>query len=269
VIISVASRRGSPGATLLACLLAQCWPAEDTSDDGTAAFGRRYVLEADVAGGVLAARWQHTRPLAWEPGLLELAASRSTLSSELLDAHSQPLTGSVRLLPARPQSAQVAAALNNFGAAGADALSALRELVFVDCGRLVLGSPAMALARASALTLLVFRPTLEEVQAVLVAVSELQSEGMSVGLVSVGDKPFHPREVQEHAGVEFCVQVADDARGATALRTRGLDGRGVRRTPLWRSARALAEAAAADARVLDQRDGLSDVLAKSGAGARR
>lgn len=235
-LVAVASRRASPGATTVAALLAWLWPTDDD----------RFLIEADPAGGVLAARWNHIAGLSWEPGVLELAASRTDLDKESLAAHGQSLVAGLHLLAARSLPQQVDAALSNLGAAGATALADLPNTpVIADCGRLAAGSPAIAIAKASAMTLVVFRPQLEEVQAVLLGVSELQADGVNVGLVAVGDRPYHPAEVAERAGVEFCVQLPEDPKSADMFFRNGFAWRGLRRSSLARAAQSVADAVAA------------------------
>lgn len=232
-LVSVASRRGSPGATTFAVLLAASMPVDRT----------RFLIEADPAGGVLAARWHEVAGLTWEPGLLELASSRSKLDVELLRSHSQRLTPELRILPGRSVPQQVDAALGNLGAEGAHALARLPDTpVVADLGRLSAGSPSLVLARASEITLLVFRPHLEEVQAVLLAVADLQAEGITVGLVAVGDRPYHPADVAERAEVDFFVQLPDDPKSSDLFFRNGFAWRGLKRSPLARATQSIADA---------------------------
>jgi hypothetical protein len=63
VIVTVGSVRGSPGVTSWALLLAAAWPAEFDVE--------RAVLEADVSGGVIGARYG----LGVEPGAVSLTAA--------------------------------------------------------------------------------------------------------------------------------------------------------------------------------------------------
>lgn len=235
-LVSVASRRSSPGATTFAALLASAWPLDHT----------RYLIEADPAGGVLAARWHEIAGLTVEPGLLEMASSRSNIDVELLRSHSQRLTPELRLIPARAVPQQVEAALSNLGAEGAHALSRLPSSpVVADLGRLSASTPSLLLARASAITLLVFRPHLEEVQSVLLAVADLQAEGINVGLVAVGDRPYHPADVAERAEVDFFVQVPDDPKSSDLFFRNGFAWRGLKRSPLARATQSVADAVAA------------------------
>ena len=230
-LVCVASSRGAPGATTLAALLAWAWPDETP----------RYLLEAAPAGGVLAARWHEAAGLTWEPGILELSANRQRLSEEVLAAHSQPLTDLVSVAPARPVGPQVEAALANLGARGAEALSGPDcGIVIADLGRLVTATSTLPLARAATATCLVFRPQLEQVQAVLNTVSHLQSEGVEVVLVSVGGRPHSPVDVAERAGVNFVAQIPDDPRSARSFAQQGFAWRGLKRSPLGRAARAVA-----------------------------
>lgn len=235
-LVCMASTRGAPGATTLAALLAWAWPGE----------AHRYVLEADPAGGVLAARWHEAAGLTWEPGILELSASRQVIDAEALTLHAQPLGHGVSVAPARPVGVQVEAALSNLGARGAEALTDPScGVVIADLGRIVVATSTLPLARASTLTCLVFRPQLEQVQTVLNTVSHLQAEGVEVGLVSIGGRPYRPAEVAERAGVEFVAEIPDDPRSARSFAQQGLAWRGLKRSPLGRATRAVAAELAA------------------------
>lgn len=230
-LLAVASTRGAPGATTLACLLAWAWPGSS----------RRYILEADPSGGVLAARWHENAELTWEPGALELSALRGGIGGSELDACSQYLTDSVSVIPARPLGRQVEAALANLGVSGAQALAGQdARLVVADLGRLITPNSTLPLARTAAITLVVFRPCLEQVQTVLNTASDLHAEGVRVGLVGVGAQPYRAVEVAERAGVEFVAELPDDPRSARAFQRHGFSWRGLKRSPLGRAAKSLA-----------------------------
>lgn len=66
------------------------------------------------------------------------------------------------------------------------------------------------------------RPNLEEVHTLLPGVVELRDAGCILGLVLVGDGPYHPTEVAESAEIELLGHLPDDARAAQAWATDGV-----------------------------------------------
>lgn len=227
MIISIASRKGSPGVTSLTSLLAWCWPDQDQ---------RRLILEADPSGGSLAARWNTSLGVTLDPGLIDLSASQTRLDEDSLGMVSQPLSDQLRIVAAPPAPHQTSAALSGLGDRGAARLSAMADLVvFADVGRLNAASPALPLARRSAVTLLMCRPTLDEVQVLAPAVSELANAGCALGLVCVGSSPYDPAEVAERLALPLFGTIADDASAAASLNSDGFSARSLRRSRLARS----------------------------------
>lgn len=234
MIIAVASRKASPGVTSLTAWLADQW-----SEPGVT----RLIVEADPSGGSLAARWSSAHGLTWDPGLLTLSTSRSVLSADTLEPLTQRLTGGVLVAAAPPAPEQVVGALTRWGDRGAAELAAAEGVrAFVDCGRLTATSPAFTLARRAALTVLVCRPRLDEVNALVPAVAELTAVGCTLGLVCVGSEPYLPAEIANAAGVPLLGVLPVDTRAAAVFDRDGLDsGRSFRRSALAQTAAELTE----------------------------
>jgi len=223
MMVAVASRKGSPGATTVASLLAAHW--QRGAD-------KRLILEVDPSGGTLAARWSGAHGLTWEPGLLDLSSIRRDLDHDVLDQVSQPLDEGVAVIPSPPSPDQIGRGIERLG----DRVKRLAELdgltVFADVGRLGVLSPALSVARAAVLTLIVCRPSLEQIQGLIPAVVELKAAGCVLGLVTIGDGPYDPNEVADIAGIELLGVIAYAPKTAAVFDHDGLmAGRG-----FWRSA---------------------------------
>ncbi len=213
MIISVTSRRGSPGATTVAGLLASWWVEEGAS---------RVIVEADDGGGILAARWKSAHGLTWQPGLIELATlSQPDLPGIL--ATSQPVAEGLNVVAAPPSPGQVINALNALGDDGAAGLASVTNLrAFADCGRLTRRSAAIHLARRSVVTLLVCRPELEEIYGMLAGAVELRDAGCQVGLVVVGEGAWSATEIADQAQVPLMGVLPRDPKGAGVAASDGL-----------------------------------------------
>jgi len=218
----------------VAALIARYWPDSNV---------HRFILEADSVGGTLAARWTQAHGLSWQPGLLDLASARRELSVPLLHEYAQPLEAQVSLIAAPPVPGPVRGAVERLVprlAGRSDDGEAM--CVVVDCGRFTPDNPAVAVARSAALTLLVGRPDLEQVQALAPAARELEAEGCTLGLVTVGHGPYPGNEVSAAVGVPLLGQVDEDRRAAAAFVRDGFAvHRGFDRTRLARQSKALAE----------------------------
>ena len=234
MIIAVASRKASPGVTSLTAWLAESW-----SEPGVT----RLIVEADPSGGSLAARWSVAHRLTWDPGLLTLSTSRTPLDAASLPLLTQPLAEGLVVAAAPPAPDQVVGALIRWGDRGATELAGVPAIrAFVDCGRLNASSPALAFALRAALTVLVCRPRLDEVHALVSAVAELTRAGCTLGLVCVGDEPYHPAEIARAAGVELLGVIPVDVRAAAVFDRDGFkSGRIFRRSRLAHTVAELTE----------------------------
>ena len=213
MMLSVASRRGSPGATTVAGLLASWWVEAGTS---------RVLVEADDSGGIAAARWRPAHGLTWQPGLIELATLTDPDLGGVL-ATGQPIAEGLRVVAAPPSPGQVINALNALGDDGAARLASLSSLrAFVDCGRLTGRSAAIHLARRSVVTVLVCRPVLEEIYGMLAGVVELRDAGCHLGLVVLGDGAWSATEIAQQAQVPLLGVLPTDPKGAQVTVNEGL-----------------------------------------------
>jgi hypothetical protein len=220
--IALASLKHSPGVTTLSIALTM---ASADRDEPT------LLVDLDPFGGDVAAYVG----LAVDPGLGTLAAAHRRAESPLdLSRHHAELPngGAVIVNPGVPS--QIASIL--------------------DCGRLVSGSPALpAIERADHL-LIMIRPTLAGVALVQAQGGWLRSiRRDSVSLVLLGDRPYGADDVSAVTGFEVAGVVPTDQRGALGV-CGALPHRAARRTPLARSARAIADGLWAPCTAVSMRD---------------
>jgi MinD-like ATPase involved in chromosome partitioning or flagellar assembly len=225
-VVGVASVR-SCGVTTLATGLAMVWPSA----------GRRLVVEADPAGGTLAA----TAGLPPAPGLVSLAAAaRRSDDPERLFEHCQSLPGGALVLCAPPGIEQTRSALGML----AGLLGRLGELeadVFVDCGRLGSGTPALEIFESADLAVLAARPQLADLHALAALLEVRDRPRHRPTVVLVGPGPYPPGEVADALEVEVAGQVPWDPEAAQAMTTIPVGSRQLTRTPLVRALRSLAD----------------------------
>jgi MinD-like ATPase involved in chromosome partitioning or flagellar assembly len=235
--IAFASAKSSPGVTTTVAALAAAWPADRDV----------FVAELDPAGGDLVIRFD----LAAEPGLVSLAAAgRRDLRPETVVAHTQALPfdrpegGRRRMLVAPVAAEQSAAALATLRTGLLPVLGALGGDVLIDCGRLDPGSPVTDVAAGADLLVVVVRPVLSEVHHLAARLAGLKPRALS--LVTVGDQPYPVTEVATAVGATALGTMPIDPRSAQALASAGAGtSKGLRRSPLIRDARAVAEGLAA------------------------
>jgi hypothetical protein len=249
-LIALAAGKGAPGVTTSAVALAAVWPRP------------ALLVECDAAGGDVAYRLEaagHT-PLAQDRGVLSLAAALRTGHQVNVTDHVQYLAGGLPVLVG-PASSGQAAVLSSVWPAVVDSLTGHGGgEVFVDCGRLTVDAPAVAVLERADCTVLVVRAAgsaaqdahrLGERRKVVDGVAHLRhavevavvASSGPVGVLVVGDPRRDEAEVQEvldGAGLPARVVgvLAYDGQGAAGLRgewTRRLD-----KTPLITSAREVA-----------------------------
>jgi hypothetical protein len=223
------------GTTTAVMALANVWPSER----------RLLVAECDPAGGDLAPRYG----LRLEPGLMSLAAAaRRDLSPATVWANTQSLPGGLAVLVAPAAAEQSRAALTPIAGRLATAMDDEADCdVFADCGRLDPSSPALEVARSAVLTVVVARASLEEAAHVLARITALRAAGCEVVVVLVEEDPrllgrraYRAEEVAEVVEAEVIGSLAYDARGAAMLGGSAASARALGRSPLIRSARAVA-----------------------------
>jgi hypothetical protein len=222
-VVAFAGVKHSPGASTLATAVA--------------ATAHGLVIEADPAGGDLAIR----AGVPVEPGLASMAiAARSHRTTPLLSAHSQELGSGVRLIagPLAPRLAEsairaVAGTLAVLLAADRAGLSA------VDIGRIDTAPAVAQLLDAADHRVLVLRATAEDVAGARDRVTELREHGpATVAVVARGQ--YSVTEIAD--ALEVSVHsVAWDPRAAALLATGHPLSGWLARSPLMRSAQALAD----------------------------
>lgn len=219
MLVAVGSVKGSPGVTTFAVVLAACWPA-----------ARRVVVEADPAGGDLAARFG-LRP---SPGLVSLAAEVRTMTcpdGELVGRHTQPIGDGLRAVPAPPGAAEARAALAAMtpgGLAAAQVSAADPEtLIVIDAGRLDPAAPP-GLAEGADVLLVLASARADDLAHLPSRLKTLGRGCRQRRLLLVGDG-YPTSEVERELGASVSGRIPHDARAAAALR--GL-GPGKRRSRL-------------------------------------
>jgi len=224
-LITICSAKHSPGVTTLGQALAL----------QTGAF----FIEADPAGGDLAARWG----VPTDPGMLTLAAaSRRGVSRDLIDRHGQSPAG-YPVLVAPPSAEQSRSAILTLGRPFAEHLASGTDITpstdhigaVADCGRWDPASPCVDLVAESSVTLVVLRPTVESVAQVRTRLASIAVIARHVLVITIGSRPYGSDEVATALGDVTTFGLASDERSASFVRSgRSLD-RSLRRAPLIRS----------------------------------
>ena len=226
MIVTLGSIRGAPGVTSWSLLLAAAWPAEFDVEC--------VVLEADVDGGVLGARYG----LGVDPGAVSLtAALRRTHDHVPVEAHGRLLPCGLWVVPGPENAEQAAGLWDESAQAVADRLVADDRVWLVDAGRLTKSSPALAFAARSQFTVLVSRAEPEHLVAIPSRAAALHTTcGERLGVLVVG-RVSHPLdELREFLGVSevWTVGAEIDIRATTGG---VLSGRArARRAVAWREA---------------------------------
>lgn len=228
MLVGLCSVKGSPGVTTTALAMAACWPR-----------GEPVLIEADPAGGDLAARFQ----LSASPGMVSLAAAaRREVRPDLVGEHCQVLPGGLRVVVGPVAAEQARAALGVLGTRGTHALRlaarAPQSTVLVDAGRLDASSPALPVVRGGDALLVLARPRADELSHVATLLDRVPTWTRTSGLVLIGSG-YGKAEVERELRVPVMAVLPDDSRGADVLCGRST-GRSLDRCALGRAARRLA-----------------------------
>ena len=215
-----ASAHGSPGVSTALQVMAAQWPNPDVVP---------VVVEADAAGGVLAARFEITVT----PGMVTLAESLRKFESPPLLDHAQRLPSGVACVPLSPSVSAAAAQLRSAGGFLGPYLRASGHPVLLDAGRMLPDSKLSGAISSADLMLWFVRPTREELLVLKHRLAETPQPD-NVGVVLVGDVPYNADQVSEALGVEVRHVLPIDARAATGVNIGG-DDRYLRRSPFARS----------------------------------
>lgn len=218
--VALCSARGAPGVTTTSLLLA-------ARMEGAA------LVEADLAGGVLAVRYG----LGREPGLITMAASNPAQSGGWLD-HAQDAGGVAVLVG--PDSGEAAESLwRSAGERIASVLDRSDGWAVVDAGRV--GRRSVVVDSAD-LVMVLLRPVAEEVVTAAHAIGSLhRSTRGTVSAVLVGDGPYRADDVEQALGCAVLAHLPDDAGTANHLRDGGTSSRAVARSRLARSVAGLGD----------------------------
>lgn len=198
---------------------------------------RRLVIESDPAGGTLAAACG----LAAAPGLVSLAAAarRHGEPAAVFD-HTQALPDGTPVLSAPPGGEQTRSTLSMLGPV-LDRLAELDATVLVDCGRLEAQAATYRLFDEAAVSVLMCRPQLADLNA-LAAFFEVRDSRLARPLlVLVGPGPYSAGEISHTLGVEVVGHLPWDPDAAMLVMTKAPTARQLTRSPLVRALRSLAE----------------------------
>jgi MinD-like ATPase involved in chromosome partitioning or flagellar assembly len=246
VAVALLSAKGSPGVTTAALALSTAWPEVHANR-------RVLVAECDPAGGDIASGYLRGG-LDGSRGLAALAAQRST--DPLAAVWEQVLAlddeGWRLLLPGLPDPRQAA----GIGSAWSTLASALEGLgqqdppidVLLDLGRMRTMHEPAALRQQVDLVVLVTRSSLPAVVAARAAATELAAPAADgrpamVTCLVVGEgRPYSATEISEAIALPVVGALPYDVASAAAFSSGAVGGRRLARSPLLRSARALAAA---------------------------
>jgi hypothetical protein len=236
-LIALASVKSSPGVTTAALALAGAWKTAE----------RRLLVEADPSGGDLGL-WLGLPAAAGLAGLA--AAARHGHEAGLPWRHARRLAGGTHLITAPAGAEQAAACVAALTAAGLpQELAAGPEPALADCGRLYPGSPALAVAAAAAVTLLLVRPRVSELAHLEPRIRGLEKAGLRLALILMDDprrppgEPSYPAsEIASTLDVPVQATLPADPRAVEQLCRRAGDPGPARRLPLLRETAAVAGA---------------------------
>ena len=247
-LITVAAAKGSPGATTTALVLGALWPRQVL------------VAECDASGSDIPIRMAAADGGVLDPdrGLLSLAAAgRKGLTPDLVLGHTQEVVGGLEVLAGVRMPEQATGMTNVWPVLG-QTLDAIPDYdVLADCGRIGATTPQSAILRASRLLILVTSAEPSSVvhlrERLTVLASQLDASSPTGTPIAVAViAPPRARETVDQVWeavqrTEVPLQrvwhLAEDPKGAAFFRGHVV-GR-ADRTPLVRSARAIADDAAA------------------------
>ena len=231
MIVTLGSVRGAPGVSVTSVLLAAAWPGRT----------ERVVLEADVDGGVMGARYG----LGVDPGVGALvAAVRHGMeeTDRLLERSARRVADRTWLIPG-PESAMSASRVWGADRAAAQVAAALASdidrLWLIDAGRVSARMATAPLVGAASVALVLVRDQPADLLQVPERVHEFAEAGASiVGVVVVGSPDYGIDELREFCGTSHLWRIAAEP-STVALTQQGWDNRRLRRAPVWRDAVAL------------------------------
>lgn len=226
MLVVVSSVRGSPGVSSWALLLAAAWPVEYGAE--------RIVVEADIDGGVVGARYG----VGVEPGVVSMIAAlrRSTDTTFALADHARLLAPSVWVVPGPETAEQARRVWTGTSGAVARSLADDSGVWFADVGRIGEGDPTIEFADAAAMTIVMTRGATADLVQIPSRVQWLtrRIDG-PVAVVVVGRTEHRPDELALFFGSDFVWSVGE-TDDLPALAAAVVSGGRARRSWLWRSA---------------------------------
>lgn len=246
VAVALLSAKGSPGVTTSTLALSTAWPEVHPNR-------RVLVAECDAAGGDIASGYLRGE-LDGSRGLAALAAQRSP--NPVAAVWDQVLAldedGRRLLLPGLTDPRQASAISSGWSTLAA-ALDGLEQQdppvdVLVDLGRMRTAYESLLLRQRVDLVVLVTRSTLSAVVAARAAATELTAAAADgrlaqVTCLVVGEgRPYTATEISDAIALPVVGVLPYDATSAAAFSSGAVAGRRLPRSPLLRSARALAAA---------------------------
>jgi hypothetical protein len=235
-LFALASLKGAPGTTTLACLVAATWPLDR----------RVVVAECDPSGGDLAARFE----LLTTRGCLSLAtAARRDPDAAVADPHVQRLPGGLEVLVGG-SSSEMTLAQSVTRANVNQAVVAIANTVDVvaDLGRLAppYDECRQLLQEADAVGVLIGSDHASVAHAV--DQRELLSDlcGERVSLMMIGRGACRPKEVESLTGIRVSAEIPNDPAAAAVASGASSGARRLARSVLVKSARRIADSFASD-----------------------
>jgi MinD-like ATPase involved in chromosome partitioning or flagellar assembly len=241
-VIAMASIKGAPGVTTLACLVGATWPAERAV----------LVAEADRGGGDLAARFGLSSKWGWSTFV---SASRRSPTAVAIAPHLQHLPGGLSVLigPTRSErvedSGMTEALLSVLPAQLDGPWDVIADLGRITPGRLVAGD---WLERSDVVVIVVRgdAPSILHVKERAAAIR--QQSGDRVCLVVVGASRYSNAEIEEFTGVTVAGNVPFEPGAAAVATSEGGSPRRLSRSLLVGSASRLAKILSCADREWDQ-----------------
>lgn len=260
MIVACCSIKGSPGVSSWSQLMGAAWPSDPDTD--------RVVVDADPAGGVMAARYG--LPIA--PGVASMVAGvRRLPPGELfdIDEFASHVGDGCWLVPGEPSGEPASRpwASRDVVSSVAAVLAADRRIWIVDVGR-VERSWLWPLIDIAAAAVIFTRPEREHLVQVPALVRRLHTESTPAVAAVVGSAEYSRRELFEFFGTSDALDqpartvVKLPAKSVVELAGEAWSRPKARRSNEWRSAVALADVAAAlvatDAERVADPDGIRD-----------
>lgn len=233
MITTLTTASSAPGATTLALALTLGWPRPVV------------LIEADLGrtSAILPGYYAGGTPAGWGLPELVLAAQEGTLTTNTIDAQSQPIADDKRVVPGLSTLGQ-AAGVHQYISDITTLITALSSGgvdVLIDAGRHTTTTPRELFTIADVIAV-VTGSRLPDMMAARALIPTLpaQADSTTTGVIVVRPgQPFPPADVATVAGATLLAAVPDDATAAAHLST-GADYRAYDRSRLAGAATALA-----------------------------